>query len=126
MNEEKVLITNEIKKIYSIILSIFTAILILFSILMISTYRLFISYMSMNINYKFEVSIFNIGHKEVMLIPILSFLMLVLIIPFEILSKNKKVNIIVYLVIIGIYLGMLGVINLYLVDFGINVLPMEK
>ena len=122
MNEEKVLITNEIKKIYSIILSIFTAILILFSILTISTFCCFLHYITYLPNYESGISIHNIVYETGMLLfaSILSFFVLISILPFEILSKNKKVNIIVYLVTIVVYLGILGSISLYLITWGIN------
>jgi len=122
MGEEKNLITKEIKKIYSIILLIFTSMLILCTSFVTSTFRLFLDYLIWHVNYKVisETSNYALLNYEnfTFFVLKLSSWLLILIVPFEILSKNKKINIIIYLFLIGIYIGILTFINLYLVNIG--------
>ena len=130
MCEEKKLITKEIRKIYSIILAISIGILILSFSFVVSTFRLFIDYLSWHTNCEvisqrancFVLDIMQfIGYEKFTFwLERLSFWVLILITPFEILSKNKEVNIVVYLILIGIYMGILVFINVYLVKLGME------
>lgn len=107
-------------KIYSITLLIFISILILCSSFITFTFRLFLDHLIWGVNTEMSGRSNNsISYEKfVFWVFKLSFWLLISLLPFEILSKNKKINIIIYLFLTGIYIGILVFINLYLVNIG--------